>query len=304
MDIFAQYRILDGGTTFGKNYFIFRATYFVDRNAGMPASKHFPDWRLREGALEQIHKLIQPSSMVVKKADCLDLPPLVKQTYYTALAKDQRRLYEDMKRDLIAYVGTDACVATLAITKALRLQQIVSGYISLTSDDGGDPRNVSIKDNPRAETLKELLSEITPGAKCLVWAVFRENYATIRKVCESLGVRYVEVHGEVTAANRQKAVDAFNNEEDVRVFIGHPGSAGIGINLVSASYSIFYSRNFSLENDLQAEARNYRGGSEVHEKVTRIDLVAKDTIDELISEALAKKQTISDKVLLNISEKL
>jgi len=56
--------------------------------------------------------------------------------------------------------------------------------------------------------------------------------------------------------------------------------------------SIFYSRNFSLEYDIQAEARNYRGGSERHTKVTRYDLVTPGTIDEQVLKAhlLANKK--------------
>ncbi len=304
MDIFAQYRVMDGGKTFGKNFYVFRAQYFVDQNAGMPKDKYFPAWVPRQGALEELHHKIQPTSMVVKKADCLDLPPLVRQQVHVELSKEQAKLYNAMKKDFIAYVGDKACVATLAITKALRLQQIVSGFITFAGGDGEDPRNVHLKENPRAQALQELLSEITPFHKCLVWAVFRENYATIRAVCDALGVKYVEVHGEVAPGARQKAVDSFNSDPDIRVFLGHPGSAGIGINLVGASYSIFYSRTFSLEQDLQAEARNYRGGSEIHEKVTRLDLVATGTIDEAITAKLASKMEISDKVLRDIAQAL
>jgi SNF2 family DNA or RNA helicase len=147
------------------------------------------------------------------------------------------------------------------------------------------------------EALSELLSELTPHSKVLVWSVWRENYAQIRAVCERLGLKFVEVNGAVSERDRVAAVEAFNTDPTIRVFSGHPGSAGIGINLVSASYSIFYSRNFSLEQSLQAEARNHRGGSEIHEKITRIDLVCEGTIDELITEKLNTKQAISDTLL-------
>lgn len=304
LDMFSQFRVMDGGETLGKNFYVFRAQYFVDKNAAMPRDKYFPNWVPREGSFEELNAKIKPVSMVVKKADCLDLPPLVKQTVFVELSSQQQKLYNQMKKDFIAYVNDKACVATLAITKALRLQQIVSGFITLEGGEGEDRSNVQLKDNPRAQALKELLSDITPGAKCLVWAVFRENYAAVRRVCEELGVDYVEVHGEVSAPARQKAVDRFNTDPSCRVFLGHPQSGGIGINLVSASYSIFYSRSFSLENDLQAEARNYRGGSEIHEKVTRIDLVARGTIDELITEKLAAKVDVSDKVLRDIAASL
>lgn len=304
MDIWAQFRVMDGGKTFDKNFYIFRAKYFRDRNAGMPKDKYFPDWVPYENALDELNRKIKPVSMVVKKEDCLDLPPLVRQTVLVDLSKEQAKLYNSMKEDFVAYVGDKACVANLAITKALRLQQIVSGFITLAGGDGEDPRNVQLKENPRAQALKEILEDITEHSKCLVWAVFRENYKTVRAVCEALGVKYVEVHGEVAPAARQKAVDDFNSDPSVKVFLGHPGSAGIGINLVSASYSIFYSRTFSLEQDLQAEARNHRGGSEIHTKITRIDLVAHGTIDEAITKALASKMEISEKVLRDIATTL
>lgn len=231
----------------------------------------------------------------------MDLPPLVRQAVEVELSKDQSKLYEAMKKDFVAYVNDKACVAQLAITKALRLQQIVSGFVTLEGEDGGERTNVAIKDNPRALALKDLLEQITVSHKCLVWAVFRENYRAVRAVCEELGVKFVEVHGGVSGPARQEAVDAFNTDPTIKVFLGHPGSAGIGINLVAAPYSIFYSRTFSLEQDLQAEARNYRGGSEIHEKVTRYDLVAKGTIDELITKKLADKIDISDRVLKGIA---
>ena len=130
-----------------------------------------------------------------------------------------------------------------------------------------------------------------------MWAVFKENYNDIREICETLKLDYVEVHGSIKHADKMASVDRFNTVDSCRVFIGHPRSGGIGINLVASDVSIFYSRDFSLENDIQAEARNYRGGSEQHEKVTRIDLVTPGTLDEKVMESLASKKNIGYKVL-------
>lgn len=298
MDIFSQFLILDKGATFTGNFFAFRSKYFFDKNAYIRKDRYFPDWRPKPGSEAEMNSLIAEKSMRVTKAECLDLPPLVVQNLFVELTPTQQRLYDEMKDDFVTYLAGQACVATLAITKALRLMQIASGFINVEGDSNGGPReNVQLEDNPRAKALAELLGEITVHSKVLVWAVFKENYETIRTVCKSLGVEYVEVHGDITPAQKQINVTTFNESPTCRVLIGHPGSGGIGINLVAASYSIFYSRNFSLEQDLQAEARNHRGGSEIHAKITRINLVAKDTIDELITGALANKISISDKVL-------
>lgn len=297
MDIFSQYYILDGGATFGHNFFAFRATYFRDRNAGMPRHKYFPDWVLKPGALEAMSVRMAQSSMRVEKKDCLDLPPLVCQTIKVGMTPAQKRMYEEMKKDFITFMETPsketaAVVATLAITKALRLMQITSGFAKTA-----EGQELTLGITPKQEALRELLEELAPHSKVIIWAVWKENYEQIRKVCRDLDLDYVEITGETPAASRFENVDRFNNDPKCRVFIGHPGSGGIGINLVSSNVCIFYSRTFSLEHSLQAEARNHRGGSEIHETVTRIDLVCEGTIDELVKEALAKKIEVSDKVL-------
>lgn len=303
MDLFSQFRILDGGQTLGKNFFGFRAKYFYDKNAGAPAHVSWSDWVPRAGTDKELRAKIGHVSMSVKKEDCLDLPPLVKKRIYVEMSTDQKRAYDSMLKDFIAAVDNKVAIAELAITRGLRLQQIVSGFVAV-EEDVGERSLKEFKDNPRLDAVEELLAELTPSNKVIVWAVFRQNYAQLRSVFEKLKIKYVEVHGDVTAKAKQEAVDAFNNEKDVRVFLGHPGSGGIGINLIPASYSIFYSRNFSLENDIQAEARNYRGGSHIHEKVTRIDLVCAASIDEEVLKALDEKQQIGESVLRNIAAKL
>ena len=299
LDLFQQFKIMDGGATFGKNFYAFRAKYFYDKNALMPRDRYFPNWQVREGALDAINREISKKSMRVKKSECLDLPPLVKQSVFVELSPEQQRLYKQMKNDFITYINSQACVAQIALTKALRLQQIVSGFAVVEGEEG-ERQNIIIKNNPRASALEELLSEIAPYHKVIVWCVFKQNYTTAREICEGLKLEYVECHGDIPTKKKFENVDRFNNEKDCRVFIGHPGSGGIGINLTSASYCIFYSRNFSLENDLQAEARNHRGGSEIHDKITRIDIVAKDTIDEAVLQRLHSKVEISERVLRDI----
>lgn len=300
MDIYSQFRILDLGERFGFNFFSFRARYFEDKNRFMPSNKHFPNWQPIKNADVQIKELMAPVSHYVDKKTCLTLPPLVKKTIEVTMSKEQARLYESMKRDLIASIdiGKESqahSIAELAITKALRLQQIVSGFIKLEGESGEEGKVVHLKENPRKDALEEILEDIAPYHKVLVWAVFHANYQDIREVCEKLKLGYAELHGLIK--DKDSEADRFRTDDKVRVLIGNPFSAGIGLNLVEASYSIYYSRNFSLEADIQSEARNYRGGSTIHESITRVDLVTPNTIDEVVLKALANKQQLSDKIL-------
>lgn len=308
MDIFNQYRVLDAGETFGANFYEFRGRFFEDENKGMPSHIHFPKFQPRITTYEQLNNLIYRKALRVLKSEVLDLPPLVRQRVNVELGDEQKRMYNEMKKEYIAWVqshdGTSeprAVVAQMAITKILRLQQLVSGYAK--TEDGSE---ISIKDNPRLQALRDLLEELTPGNKVIVWACFHENYRQIAAVCKELKLDYTEIHGGISDAEKARAEDRFRSDQACRVLIGNQQAGGIGINLVeyahtvsagASSYSIFYSRNHSLAGDLQAEARNYRGGSEVYKSVTRIDLVAPETVDELILEALANKQEIAEQVL-------
>lgn len=302
MDIYAQFRVLDRGKAFGHNYFSFRARYFEDKNRAMPAGKYFPLWKPILGADKKIKELIEPVSMYIEKDKCLSLPPLVKKIIEVNMSKEQQRLYDSMKADLVATITTSDgkdrySIAELAITKALRLMQIVSGHIRVEGQDGEENKTIHIKENPRKDALYELLENIAPYEKCIVWAVYKSNYVDIREVCDSLKLKFVEINGEVSDKDEQ--AHRFRTDPSIRVLIGNPMSGGVGINLVEASCMIYYSRTFSLEADLQSEARCFRGGSEQHKKITRIDLLTRNSIDELVVKALASKTQISDSVLKN-----
>lgn len=303
MDLFGIFLIMDGGETFGKNFYQFRGQYFYDKNVNMPSLKKFPDWRITDAKSDEIKQKIRRSTATAVKSECLDLPPYVVKDIVFELEGDQLKVYRELEKDFIAYIEDKACVATMALTKAIRLQQISSGYISL-EDLEGNKHVRKFEHNPRKKILAELLGDIAPHHKVIVWAVFKENYSDIEEVCRELGLGWVGIHGEIPAAEKFRNVDKFNTDPDCRVLYGHPGSGGVGINLVVANHSIFYSRSFSLENDLQAEARNYRGGSEVHSSITRINLVAEKTIDELVAKRLAAKQSMSDKIIFDIAKEL
>jgi len=296
MDIFMQFKILDNGQTFGENYFAFRNEYFVDKNAHMPRDKHFPDFVPKKGSYQKFSELMSRKSLRAKKSECLDLPPFVRKTIRVELTAPQRKAYKEMRDDFVTYLKGEkedkdqAVVATLAITKGLRLQQIVSGFAA--TDDGLE---VQFDKSPRLAALKELLEDLTPTNKVIIWACFKNNYKQIEKLLSELKIGYSQLTG--ATKDRDKELKAFRTNDKVRVMLANPQSAGLGVNLIEANYAIYFSKNFSLENDTQSEARCHRGGSEIHEKITRIDLVATDTIDEQVNAALRAKQNIADLIL-------
>lgn len=298
-DVFSQFLIMDMGATFGRNFYTFRNTYMQDLNAnwGGHGGKRWSDWVARADKFDELTAKIYTKCFRVTKDECLDLPPLIKEKRTVQLGKEQKKYYEQMKRDFITFVNEkeaegSAVVAQLAVTKALRLQQIVSGYmVNELSEE------INIKDNPRLKELENLLDELTPNHKVIVWCSFRNNYKQIGELLEAKELRHVFITGEQSLEDKKRAMDAFQTDENVRVCVANRRAGGIGINLTAADYSIVYSRNFSLGEELQSEARNHRGGSQIHERIVKIDICAEETIDEHVLQALRSKQDISDRII-------
>lgn len=300
MDIYMQYLILDGGKTFGTNFYVFQSSYFKDLNAGWKGNKaYFPKLVPIPERQADLSAKIYSKALRVTKEECLDLPPRVEQKVYVPLSAEQAKMYNTMKRDYIAFLDSPenkekpiAIVAQLAVTRALRLQQIVCGFVK---DDMGVEHE--FEDIPRLKQLRDLLEEICPKYKCIIWCSFILNYKQVAKVCDVLGLKYVFITGDQDSKEKQSSVDDFQNDSTISVCIANRRAGGTGINLTAAPYSITYSKNFNLAEELQSRDRNHRGGSQIHEQIVKIDLISKDTIDELCTLALENKENISQTIL-------
>lgn len=323
LDIFQQFKIMDGGDSFGLNWYVFRSRYFRDRNIGLQGTaRYFPKWEvmnLRQDGVDSIsilNNLIFQKAMRVEKKDCLDLPDEVGVVVKVAMSRDQERLYNELKKDFVTYFRSESCVVSLAIVKALRLLQITSGFLPTEDPERQEaaPTLQDLGETPKLAAFKQLLEEILDqGKKVLVWSVFRHNYETLRvaiqEVFDKLKLKdatLVEVHGGISDTKKRENVKQFQDDPNCLVFMGHPGSGGIGINLVQAAFSIFFSRTFNLEHYLQARARNHRGGAKEmgHDKITHYDLVCAETIDELALKKLAGKLDMSERLLADIAREL
>lgn len=310
MDLFSQYKILFGGFPVKEgckwryidNIIHYRNRYFYDANAYMPRQSYFPNWKLKKDAVQEINKIVAETSVYVKKQDCLTLPPFIKIQRETPIVGEHALIYKQMLADFIAFFEDgNVAKANIALVKGIRLMQIVSGFVTIETPDG-EPEIKQFKNTAREAILYDLLEDLTPNHKVIVWATFKHNYAVIRRTCDALKIKYVELHGEVPAEKKQENIDAFNNNEEVRVIIANQLAGGVGVNLLGskespADYSIYFSRDFSLEGDMQSEARNYRAGCEHFKSCTRIDLVTPGTIDELVLKRLDAKQALGSEIL-------
>lgn len=295
MDLFMQWKFIDKGESFGTNFFNFRNLFFYDANAKWAGkNNYFPKWEPVQSKFPELSEKIAKSSIRVVKSETLDLPPYIEKTLKLEMSPKQKKIYAQMEKDFIAFVETEdkpvAVVAQLALTKALRLMQIASGFAS--TDTGIE---LPLGDNPKLDALEKILED-NVDASVIVWCSFKANYKAIGERLTKLKISHVFLTGEQDAQEKQVSIDAFQNKE-TRVIIANRKAGGIGVNLTAARLSVVFSRNFSLEEEIQSDGRNFRGGSQIHEHITKINLICENTIEEKIVEALSNKQSISNIIL-------
>jgi len=85
-----------------------------------------------------------------------------------------------------------------------------------------------------------------------------------------------------------KLISKFRTDPDVDILITTPGVAREGLTLVEANHSVFFDRNFSLENYLQAQDRIYRISQKKECFIYKI--IARNSIDEWVDALLAAKE--------------
>ena len=287
LDLYTQCEFLDPWLLDFASYYAFRNRYAEMKTMHLRGrSIQVVDKFQNLGELSDV---VKQFSYRVLKEDCLDLPPKVFIKRHITLTVDQKRVYEQMKKQAIAHLNGKVTTTMTVLTQLMRLHQITCGYV--TADDGTTQQVESNR-------LNELMSilEDTDG-KVIIWANYQLSVGEIiQKIIKVYGPdSYVHYYGLTPQEDRQDFIRKFQNDPKCRFIIGTPQTGGYGITLTEANTVIYYSNGYDLEKRLQSEDRAHRIGQK--KTVTYIDLIAEDTIDEKIVEALRKKINIASEVM-------
>ena len=289
MDLFSQCEFLTPKCLGFNSYYAFQGRYanVQQRAMGHRSFNQIVGYR----KLDELNLKLDQFSNRILKEDCLDLPPKLYIRRDVPLTMEQAKLYKQMKKLALAKLENGELATTASVlTQIMRLQQICCGF--LKPDDG----EIQPLDNNRIDELLSIIEE-TQG-KAIIWASYTHD---IKKIRDTLAEEYGEesvacYYGETPQDERQDIVDKFQEPDNpLRFFVGQPRTGGYGITLTAANTVIYYSNSYDLEIRLQSEDRAHRIGQT--NKVTYIDLVSPDTIDEKILIALKSKIDIAGQVL-------
>jgi SNF2 family DNA or RNA helicase len=287
-----------------------------------PWNKHVV---LQYEKLDILNRQITPVLSVKKLEECITLPSRQDINTYFSLSNKQINMYNRaVRKKLLTIPGEKECELEGA-NRINKLLQICSGFVYIPRDTevcdtckyleycvehGIEPGSPQCKRpdtrerevyrytvNPKLAALQDLLENLVEGShKSIVWAHFKVELDMIEQLLRKKKWKYVRVDGS-TSQHIKKYEHTFQTDAKCLVYLGQI-STGISITLTAAPYTIYYSRNWKLEDWLQSRGRNYRIGQKKKTVVYR--LIGKGSVEKPQLLALDARQDMAKMITQKI----
>jgi hypothetical protein len=273
--------------------------------------KHVP----KKGTIATLRGMFEETGVRFEKSECLDLPEKQYQVREIELDPQQMQLYLALQRqyhtELLDYADKGGRISiTHVLAMMTKLSECANGWVY-----DNNKMLVKLRVNPKLDALCEILDEIGEDRKCVVWAHFKADIHIIYKKlveiydADAIGVIHGGGHcSECGSWDRDRGdLEArFNDTETengkkLRFLVCNTAAAGHAIDLVGASYEVYYGNNFVKTDRVQSEDRCHRPGMQDH--LTIIDIIATGTVDEAIMEALTSWKSMSIALLEHLGIK-
>lgn len=141
-------------------------------------------------------------------------------------------------------------------------------------------------------TIKLVDNMLEEGGKVIIVCTFSEEIAMFKDYYKKKCVVY---DGKMTAKAKDKAEQAFNNDKNVRVFIGQILAAGVGLNLVVANKMVFNSYSWVAADNAQIEDRIYRLTQK--NDVTCVYQLFNDSVSKHMYDTVIGKKNMMDTII-------
>lgn len=234
----------------------------------------FKEWKA-DGAtnLDKLHMRLKPFMVRRLAKDVLDLPPLTTEIVPVPSSEESRSLAEE-----IARIGKELLKlkTTGNITKMKALDKMSKNNIAKYRKNAGLQ-----KIEPAIREIKEAIKE---HGKVVVFAYHRDVTKAIHKAFKNQSVMVI---GGVPSKKKKEAEQQFQNDPNIKVFVGNTESAGVTLTLTAACVEIFVEQDWCPDRILQAMKRCHRIGQT---KSVRVKfLVLNDSIDVNMARAVDRK---------------
>ncbi|HEM6332849.1 TPA: DEAD/DEAH box helicase [Streptococcus suis] len=280
MDLFAEFKVIDGGERLGRFIGEFRSRYFEEgRRNGNIVYEYIP----MDYAECQIQDKISDITISMKALDYLDMPELISTKKLVRMTEKEKEKYIQFKKEyVLSEIDGLEVTAANAASLTNKLVQLSNGAVY--SDD----HTVVSLHEQKLDALEDIL-ESANGEPILVAYWFKHDLARIMGRLEKLKVKSRVLKTEEDIREWNKGI--------VPVGLLHPAGAGHGLNLQKGGHHlVWFGLTWSLELYQQTNARLWRQGQEA-ETVVIQHIVTEGTIDEEILKALVNKDAQQERLI-------
>ncbi len=253
-------------------------------------------------AKKYLKKLIHPFILRrTKEQVAPDLPAKIEQTRFCLMEKEQRTLYEAVRKHyqqkLLPLVEKQGVrKSQFQILEALlRLRQVCCDPRLLKLDQRDTtsalPRALTTQQSCKREATMALLEQaLTEGHSVLLFSQFVQMLTLLSQELTTRKLAFLFLHGQTKS--RATLVDTFQKQEKPTVFLLSLKAGGTGLNLTAAGYVIHYDPWWNPAVEMQATDRAHRIGQTKTVHVYK--LLVKDSIEEKIQALQEKKKGLID----------
>lgn len=274
LNLWAQLYIVDLGKCLGTTVTGYKNRFFY------PAGYKGYDWRLRDGAEDEIQKAMSPRIHVAKRDNKV---PIEFFDLSIRLPHEAREVYDAIEREFIAYYRDKVLLAANAAVATSKLRQAANGAIYHDKEGGW----VAVHDR-KVLALKELIEELQ-GQPLLVAYEFKHDY----EMMTDYGLDIPQYTG--TAAYKKDLKNLWD-EGELPVLAGQIQSLSHGLNFQYGGRNVLaYGLTFDLDSYEQFYQRVWREGQEY--SVNMYNLVAENTIDDVMLKVLNSRSRTQQELL-------
>ena len=207
------------------------------------------------------------------KEQVLDLPEkIITPVYLRTSSKEYKDLMGEYY-DWLENKKEESSSLTIQFSKIMKVRKVIA--------------NEKVK-----ETIEFVQNIIDQGKKVIIFTNFTD---TLQLIHNHFGKESVYLDGSCNKVQRQYAVDQFQENEKVKVFVGNLKAAGVGLTLTAAEVVIMNDLSFVPAEHAQAEDRAYRYGQK--NNVLVYYPIFENTIEGAIYDILNKKKKIIGTVM-------
>lgn len=228
------------------------------------------------------------------------LPPMTFERRDVEMTPKQAKAYKTMAEQMIAELDDNMLVTTSPLVRVTRLLQFASSYAEI--EKVWDPKREEFLDKVRliepSCKVSAFINDLPDFGddSIVVFAVSRQLIEMLSDKLTKMKIPHGLITGAQNADQRQEAMDKFQ-AGDLKLMLCTIAAGGTGITLTKARLGVFLQRSWSMIDNIQAEARVHRIGSEMHDSVVIIDYVTEGTIEETVIGAVEQKSQRLEEIL-------